>query len=92
TGNRGACGQYLSNDDRFVAVGFGSSIPCGQWMGFNVNGVTSYGYVADKCASCANNHYDMSEALFNDFGAFGQGVINDIWAWQVDSWVEPSTL
>lgn len=32
TGNRGACGQYLSNDDRFVAVGFGSSIPCGQWM------------------------------------------------------------
>ncbi|TIA93633.1 hypothetical protein E3P99_00027 [Wallemia hederae] len=69
TGNAGACGQMLNNNDRFIAVGMNSPIPCGQWMGFNVNGKTSYGYVADKCAACADNHYDMSQALFSDLGA-----------------------
>ena len=32
TGNAGACGNYLSNDDRFVAVAMNSPIPCGTWL------------------------------------------------------------
>ncbi|EIM23589.1 hypothetical protein WALSEDRAFT_31092 [Wallemia mellicola CBS 633.66] len=84
TGNAGACGNYLSNNDRFLAVSMNSDIPCGKWMGFNVNGKTSYGYVADKCASCADNHYDMSMTLFNEFADYSQGVVNDIWAWELD--------
>ncbi|TIA93612.1 hypothetical protein E3P99_00031 [Wallemia hederae] len=92
TGNAGACGNYLSNNDRFVAVSMNSPIPCGQWLGFNVNGKTSYGYVADKCPSCADNHYDMSMTLFNDFAGYGQGIVNDLWSWQVDEWVDPATL
>lgn len=32
TGNAGACGNYLSNNDRFIAVSNSSPIPCGQWM------------------------------------------------------------
>lgn len=54
TGAAGACGNMLSNNDRFVAVGFNSPLECGQWLGFNVNGKTSYGYVADKCESLSN--------------------------------------
>ncbi|EOQ98625.1 hypothetical protein E3P92_01096 [Wallemia ichthyophaga] len=92
TGNRGACGDWLSNNDRFVAVSYDNPIPCGQWVGFNVNGVTSYGKVVDKCPSCAWNHYDMSLALFQDFDQLYKGEIYDIWSWHVDSWVDPSTL
>lgn len=32
TGNRGACGDWLSNNDRFVAVSYDNPIPCGQWV------------------------------------------------------------
>ncbi|TIB74159.1 hypothetical protein E3Q22_00980 [Wallemia mellicola] len=84
TGAAGACGNMLSNNDRFVAVGFNSPLECGQWLGFNVNGKTSYGYVADKCAACADNHYDMSPTLFNEFADQSAGVVNNIWAWELD--------
>ena len=100
TGAAGACGNMLSNNDRFVAVGFNSPLECGQWLGFNVNGKTSYGYVADKCkslsnfnlayltkvtgAACADNHYDMSPTLFKEFADESAGVVNNIWAWELD--------
>ncbi|PWN47080.1 hypothetical protein IE53DRAFT_390791 [Violaceomyces palustris] len=89
TGNAGACGDYLNENDHVVALNqpmYGNLNAVSKWCNTRItisDGIRqTTAVIKDACPETTNCHYgalDMSRSLFNFFRPFSDGVFQMTW-------------
>ncbi|RXW11964.1 hypothetical protein EST38_g13890, partial [Candolleomyces aberdarensis] len=85
TGNRGACGTFIGNNDFAVALNtpqYGGGYPgpnCFKKVTISFGGKTATATILDQCPGCPYGGLDLTPALFAYFAPHSRGIIYGDW-------------
>ncbi|KAH0438202.1 hypothetical protein CcaCcLH18_03469 [Colletotrichum camelliae] len=84
----GSCGRTNGDNDMIVAISYitmgdaggnpNNNPNCGKTITISRGGITKTATIVDKCMGCAEDHIDVSPAVFKAFADLGAGKIGDV--------------